>query len=180
MSKMFLSKGWVGTESVPKKYWYILGIVAGILLLGIGLLWGFSGSLGKEETSAALEMIGEPLTIEVVDTHEARAQGLSGRTEIEEGYGMLFVFDEKDRHGFWMKDMHISIDIFWLADDGTILHVAEQVGPETYSTDLSKAKIFYPDMPARYVLETRAGHARALGLSVGDRMPGILLSEYAR
>lgn len=106
----------------------------------------------------------ETFRFEIVDTPIKHAQGLSGRTEVPPGYGMLFVFDRADRYGFWMKDMHVSIDIIWLADDGTVLAIDEAVSPETYPTS------FYPPRPVRLVLETRAGEARAQGWSVGSRI----------
>ena len=101
---------------------------------------------------------------EVVASPEARAQGLSGRTEVPSGYGMLFVFDVADRYGFWMKDMFVPIDIIWLANDGTILAIEKNVSPATYP------KPFYPPQPVRLVLETRPGEAEAQGWGIGTRL----------
>lgn len=95
-----------------------------------------------------------PNNIEVADTPEKRVQGLSGRTVVEDDYGMLFVFDIDSQAGFWMKDMHVPIDIMWIANDGTIVHIEHSLSPDTYP------EIFTPPYPARYVLETRAGYAR--------------------
>jgi len=102
---------------------------------------------------------------EIVASAAARAQGLSGRTSVPPGYGMLFVFDQKDRYGFWMKDMLVSIDMIWLADDGTILAIEKNVSPETYPTP------FYPPQPVRLVLETRPGEAEIQGWEVGTKIP---------
>lgn len=99
--------------------------------------------------------------IEIVDTPQTRAQGLSGRAEVPTDYGLLFIFPEKGNYGFWMKDMLVPIDILWIADDGTILGIAAEVQPETYP------EAFYPPEPVRYVLETRAGEAQLRGWSVG-------------
>jgi len=117
---------------------------------------------GSDTTEA--DSIGE-FRFEVVDTPETRAQGLSGRANVPAGYGMLFVFPEPGRYGFWMKDMRVPIDIIWLADDGTVLGVDEAVSPSTYPDS------FYPPQDVRYVLETRAGEARAQGWDVGARVP---------
>lgn len=114
----------------------------------------------SSETSAE-----EAFRFEIVNTEATRMQGLSGRTDVPSGYGMLFVFDRADRYGFWMKDMHVPIDIIWLADDGTVLAIDEAVAPSTYPEP------FYPPRPVRLVLETRAGEAKAQGWSVGTRMP---------
>jgi len=163
MQKMFLSKGWMTTAPSSKKYRIAVGVaVFAMVVAGIG--WSLKPVVYTPEP-----MIGTPLSLEIADTPDTQAQGLSGREEVPEGYGMLFVFDRKDRHGFWMKDMLVPIDIFWLTDTGYILGIEKQVQPATYPT------IFYPEKPVRYVLETRAGHADALSLSIGDRMPGIQL-----
>lgn len=97
-----------------------------------------------------------PLRFEIADTPEERAQGLSGRQSIPDNYAMLFVYEEADLHGFWMKDMFVPIDIIWLGDDGTVLKIEEAVSPDTYP------KVFYPPQPVRYVLEMRAGQGKTL------------------
>ena len=64
--------------------------------------------------------IGETRIIaHVSDTLETRGLGLSGRISLEEGRGMLFVFDTPGRYGFWMKDMNLSIDIIYISDVNT-------------------------------------------------------------
>src|SRR3989344_4329125 len=50
---------------------------------------------------------------EVADTLALQTRGLSGRTSLGEGEGMLFIFDQEGTHGIWMKDMHFAIDIVW-------------------------------------------------------------------
>lgn len=101
---------------------------------------------------------------EIVASPEARQQGLSGRSDIAHGYGMLFVFDTMDRYGFWMKDMLVPIDIIWLRNDGTIISIEENVSPDTYPTP------FYPPEAVSFVLETRAGEARAQGWVPGTEL----------
>lgn len=104
------------------------------------------------------------LQTEVVSTPETAMKGLSGREALGENNAMLFVFSEDARYGFWMKDMHFSIDIIWLASDGTVVHVEKSVAPETYPT------VFNPEKPVRYVLEIEAGRTDELGISLGDRV----------
>jgi uncharacterized membrane protein (UPF0127 family) len=99
--------------------------------------------------------------IERADTSTEREQGLSGRVDIPEDYGMLFVFPEKGDYAFWMKDMLVPIDILWLSDTGTITGIERSVQPATYPST------FHPPLPVRYVLETRAGTATARGWNVG-------------
>lgn len=102
--------------------------------------------------------------IEIADTPVAREQGLSGRTEIPEDYGMLFIFPDTGDYGFWMKDMKVSIDVFWLSDNGTIVGIERELSPDTYP------EAVLPPLPVRYVLETRAGMATARGWTVGTTL----------
>ena len=104
---------------------------------------------------------GVSLRIEVVQTDAARELGLGGRTTVAPDYGMLFVFANPDKYGFWMKDMTIPIDIFWLDSSGVVVSKQEDVSPESYPT------VFYPEVPAQYVLETQAGFAEAHGIATG-------------
>ncbi len=66
------------------------------------------------------------MRFEVVTTQAAQAQGLGGRSDVPENYGMLFVFPTDQRVGFWMKDMQVPIDIIWLSDTGAVLGIEGQ------------------------------------------------------
>lgn len=123
---------------------------------------------GSESVSEVSELSPSPtesFRVEVVSTPASRQKGLSGRKEIPQDYGMLFIFPTLGAHGFWMKDMHVAIDIIWLSDTGNILGIEENVSPDTYPN------VFYPPEPVRYVLETRAGEARRKGWSEGELVP---------
>lgn len=108
----------------------------------------------------------EPIAIELADSPEEWVRGLSGREEIADNYGLLFVFPRPERQGFWMKDMNFSIDIIWLSDTGTIVGIEDSASPDSYPE-----RVFYSPQPVRYVLETRAGFARDRGWSVGTQVP---------
>ena len=107
------------------------------------------------------EFGGVSLNIEYATTPETRERGLGGRTEIPENYGMLFVFPKEGLYGFWMKDMLVPIDIFWLDTQGQVVSIASDVATSSYPN------VFYPTEPARYVLETAAGFARTHSVATG-------------
>jgi uncharacterized protein len=99
----------------------------------------------------------------VADTPETRARGLSGREGLAEGDGMLFVFPQKDRHSFWMKDMKFSIDILWLDENLEVLHIEESVSPDTYP------RSFSAPLPDKYVLELPRGYSRRHTITTGTK-----------
>ena len=79
---------------------------------------------------------------------------------------MLFVFERSGRHGFWMKDMNVPIDILWLRNS-RVGYVAENVPPPSSG---ETPVTITPDKSANLVLELEAGQARALGLAVGSTL----------
>ncbi len=51
------------------------------------------------------------IRFEIATTTAEQERGISDRSVIPNNYAMLFVFQSKDRYGFWMKDMLTPIDI---------------------------------------------------------------------
>jgi len=76
---------------------------------------------------------GEHYTLEVADTEEKRALGLGNREELCEDCGMLFIFEKPAKAGFWMKNMHFSIDILWIKD-GKIIYKKSNASPDETET----------------------------------------------
>ena len=65
-------------------------------------------ALPKEADTTVMRTIsigGTVIYVDVADTEVLREQGLSGRLNLPEGRGMLFVFENDDTWGIWMKDM---------------------------------------------------------------------------
>jgi uncharacterized membrane protein (UPF0127 family) len=62
------------------------------------------------------------LLVEVAQTPEARAKGLSNRTSVTHD-GLLLLWDAPGRHPIWMADMRFALDIVWLDADGRVLAV---------------------------------------------------------
>jgi len=110
-------------------------------------------------------VIGETaLKVEIVDTLQERAKGLSGRDNLKQKEGLFFVFEEDDYHGIWMKDMNFSIDIIWLDSTMQIVDYKENASPDSYP------KVFKPQKKSRYVLEVPAGFFSENNLKLYDEM----------
>ncbi|OGG41214.1 hypothetical protein A2118_03105 [Candidatus Kaiserbacteria bacterium GWA2_50_9] len=118
-------------------------------------------SIEQAQSGSTAEFGGVSLRIEYATTTAAREFGLGGRESIALDEGMLFVFLVDDLYGFWMNDMLIPVDIFWLDAQGQVVSIEQDVAPETYPN------VFYPTAPARYVLETVAGFAREHNVVIG-------------
>lgn len=115
---------------------------------------------GNKKALLAQSMI----EIEIADSIKERKDGLSGRKELKPNEGMLFIFDEDDYHGIWMKDMNFSIDILWMNTNLEIIHMKKNVSPETFP------EVFGSPQKARYVLELPAGFVDKNNIYIGDQM----------
>lgn len=111
----------------------------------------------------AIVLAGQGIEVEVADTPRKRSLGLSNRTSLEEGAGMLFTYSEEGSRSLWMKDMNFAIDMIWFDSSRAIIHIEHDVGPETYPES------FASEDPAMYMLEVPAGYARRNGIEIGSR-----------
>ena len=82
---------------------------------------------------------------EIADTPERRQTGLMNRTRMPMNSGMLFMFEEKAGHCFWMFSTKLPLSIAFIADDGKIVNI-EEMQAETTNSHCPKA-------PVRYTLE---------------------------
>ena len=142
--------------------------IAGVLLAAG--LQGFCAVPGKDRFVRVFFPDGGSVMAELAVTEEERARGLMFRERIESDQGMLFVFEVEGIHAFWMKNTLVPLDIIWLGRDRRIIHVASDVPP----CRADPCPSYGPDAPAAFVLELRAGEARARGLEPGDRLEFIL------
>ena len=114
---------------------------------------------------------GHSFRLEIARTPEERARGYMFREEVGTREGMLFLFPREDFHSFWMKNCRVFLDLVWLSEGGTVVHLEKNVPPCRRDPCPSYA----PMRKARLVLEVRAGMAEKSGLRVGDpvRLVGV-------
>ncbi len=100
--------------------------------------------------------------IDVADTPQKRAQGLSGKTSLDAQSGLLFILNAPEYAGIWMKDMLFPIDIIWIGENMKIVGIEKNATPESFP------KIFTPTEKSLYVLEINAGSAQKNNIKVDD------------
>ena len=108
------------------------------------------------------QLAGAKLDLAVAHTPELRGLGLSGVEELGDNEGMLFIFEEAGKNGFWMKDMLMSIDMIFVDSDGKVVLVEENVSPDTFPES------FGSETESRYVIELAAGRAGEIGVVEGS------------
>ncbi|KKP89822.1 hypothetical protein A2456_00110 [Candidatus Nomurabacteria bacterium RIFOXYC2_FULL_36_19] len=139
-------------------------IVILFFLLGLILINQPSRNLNLENIKY-VKIAGQEIKVDLALTKEARAQGLSGRKDLKENEGMLFVFERSGNYLFWMKDMFFSIDIIWLGEDMKVIYIKKDARPELYP-EIYGSQEGKPD--ARFILEVVSGFSDKNNLKVGD------------
>ena len=79
---------------------------------------------------------------ELADTPKAREVGLMNRTSMPINSGMLFIFEQKAGHCFWMSNTKIPLSIAFIADDGKIVNI-EEMQAGTTNNHCPKAAVRY-------------------------------------
>ena len=87
--------------------------------------------LFSDEPNYVLYIDDVALQVTVADNKEERIKGLSGVSSLGDFEGKLFIFDESNYHGIWMKDMRIPIDILWFNEDLELVDYKENVSPDS-------------------------------------------------
>ena len=109
-----------------------------------------------------VEIAGQRVGVDLATNSVTQELGLSGRNELKENEGMLFVFDKIDKYTFWMKDMNFPIDMIWLSQDQKIVYIKKDARPELYPEK------YTPNDNAKYVLEVTSGFSDKNNLKIGD------------
>lgn len=111
---------------------------------------------------------GQEIQVLVADRPSHWLKGLSGRRDLGEYGGMLFIFGEKSRRAMVMREMKFPLDIVWL-DSGAVIDVAANIQPEPGKSEAELTR-YAPRLPASAVLELPAGAAARYGLKIGERV----------
>ncbi|MEW5901570.1 MAG: DUF192 domain-containing protein [Acidobacteriota bacterium] len=145
-----------------------------VFLSGFWLLF-CAGEVPKNKFVKVYFPDGFSVTAELAVTDEQRAQGLMFREKLAEDQGMLFIFEEKERHSFWMKNMRFPIDILWLDAQRKIVHLEPRVPP----CHAEPCPTYRPDAAAAYVLELQSGFAEKHNLRPYSRLEFILPKDLS-
>jgi uncharacterized membrane protein (UPF0127 family) len=117
-------------------------------------------NLPRVKLSAGMHQI----DAQVAHTTEQRTIGLMFRKEMPQQEGMLFIFEQPSVQCFWMKNTLLPLTAAFVADDGTIVNLADMKPLVTDSHCSTR--------PVRYVLEMNQGWFAKKGLKAGAKLAG--------
>ncbi len=106
------------------------------------------------------------IDIEIADNTPERMQGLMYRKSMDENKGMLFVFNEYEQQGFYMRNTIIPLDIIFLDSSKQVIRIYKNTVPFSETT-LPSGK------PSMYVVEVNAGYTDKHGIKDGDKIKFI-------
>lgn len=118
----------------------------------------------KERCEAFVRFEEAFLCVEIADTEQKKARGLSFRKGLEKNGGMLFIFDENTFPRMWMKDMKFALDFIWMDSEGVVIDIDENVTPDTYPQTVN-APTATP-----FVLEVSTGFVKEYGIEKNIKM----------
>lgn len=101
---------------------------------------------------------------QVAATPDQRSIGLMHRTDMPQAEGMLFAFEQATQQCFWMKNTLMPLTAAFIADDGTIVNLAD-MKPQTTDAHCS-------EQPVRWVLEMNQGWFAKRGIKAGFKLQG--------
>lgn len=103
--------------------------------------------------------------VEIADTDEERQQWLMNREAMGENRWMLFVFEEEEKHSFWMKNTLIPLDMIRINSNNEIVDI--QTAQPCYTTVCST---YVPKWDASYVLEINAWVSEKENIKIWDKL----------
>jgi len=109
------------------------------------------------------------LFTEVASDSISLQTGLMHRRKLPWKSGMLFVFPSEGKHGFWMQNTHIPLDIAFITADLKIAEIHSMVPMSTSAVR--------PSVPCKYVLEVNKGWFERNKITVGSRIGGSIYRE---
>lgn len=101
---------------------------------------------------------------ELAMTPEQQATGMMFRKEMGTNDGMLFVNDDPGVRCFWMRNTLVPLTIAFIADDGTIVNLADM--------DALSEKSHCSAKPVRFALEMNRGWFAKRGIKAGAKLQG--------
>lgn len=148
------------TRIKPAAFVLPLLLAAGACALPAHAQEGPQAKLPVAELTAGMHVIHAELAV----SPDQQATGMMFRRGMGANDGMLFVNDDAGVRCFWMRNTLIPLTIAFVAEDGTIVNIAD-MAPRSDESHCS-AK------PVRYALEVPLGWFAKRGLKAGSKLQG--------
>lgn len=138
------------------------------------LLAGGAHALSVDQPQMTLERMDLTAGMYRIDAQLAKTPqqhqiGLMHRKEMPQEEGMLFIFNQPGVQCFWMKNTLLPLTAAFVADDGTVVNLAD-MQPQSTDSHCSKK-------PVRFVLEMNQGWFKSRGIKAGFQLTGPVFTK---
>jgi uncharacterized protein len=103
----------------------------------------------------------QKIDVEIAQNDQELQKGLMFRPFMPDSVGMLFIFEQSEPQGFWMRNTMISLDIIYVNEQKQIVSIQKNATPYSEQTLPSLGD-------ARYVVEVNGGYCNKHGIKAGD------------
>lgn len=139
------------------------------VFVSILLLYYFYLSILAKNTSydrVAIQIGTGHISAKIANTEDQRQKGLMYVTNLPENEGMVFLFDREGYYGFWMKNMHVPLDMIWVDSKEKVVDIT----PNATVCVRDSCPFYKPRTKASTVIEVNAGWAAKNNVKIGDQV----------
>jgi uncharacterized membrane protein (UPF0127 family) len=111
---------------------------------------------------------GKVIRAEQLSQPDEITRGMMFREDLPEDRGMLFYYSKPGFYSYWMHQVRVPLDIVWLNSAKQVVQVVHQAPPCPGPPE--KCPVYGGGFEAQFVLEVRAGVARANGVRPGAQI----------
>lgn len=101
--------------------------------------------------------------VAIANNNKTREYGLMNLENLNQGHGMLFLFDKNQVINMWMKNTLIALDMIFIDENNIIVNIKEHAEPRSLS-------IISSQKPVKKVLEINAGLSKKLAIKTGQKI----------
>jgi uncharacterized protein len=117
--------------------------------------------------SKKISLGGKTLDVEIADTEVRRQQGLMYRKTLDDGKGMLFIFDKETPQSFWMKNTYVSLSIAFFDSQKKLVDMFD-MDPEV-SEMVANPRVYRSNKLSQYALEVPKGWFKENEIKTGTK-----------
>lgn len=141
-------------------------LVAGVVAIVLVFLVMIAIGKFQSQKFVTVKLGNATIHAEIADTEPKQMRGLMFRDSLPRDGGMLFTFSREGRHGIWMMNMSMPIDIVWLDGNKRVVQIEENAQP---CGALLVCRSYFAESDDKYVLEVSAGYAKRHGIILGSQ-----------
>ncbi|MGM0597890.1 MAG: DUF192 domain-containing protein [Myxococcota bacterium] len=101
------------------------------------------------------------LEVQIATTPQQKQKGLMFRKKLPQGEGMLFVYRNEQKLGFYMANCYIHLDLIFLDKNKKIVDIIRNAKP------MDKT-VLVPRQTSQYVIEVNGGFCKKHNIQIND------------